>query len=338
MHSPITKRFFILLLLSVVFAACQKSGPVAVPTLQDYRDGSNLFALSVPSTWQQSSEPGKLNLYNTQDAWNRFADPTSNSKPAVRIMVYAEAAGAKKLSDVAEDFKSQLRQEQAQIDPDVQATFGADPAVKIPYELKLDDKNTIYAYRVLAVIDSMTYGYECQGFNDDFKNYAPVFDSVYMTYRAIPKAVQKQQLPEDLIPSQVFKAYEGDAFTIQYPDNFKATPSGASGDILSSVSIQGYRSDCTIRVDVLDAKKLTVDKVFTQNKDKYPNVSGTKKIQMDGLDAYQINYSQVHGIQSRAYFVVKDNKWIRVIVNCATEMQKDFMPVFEKSVASLKLK
>ncbi|HEY9166953.1 MAG TPA: PsbP-related protein [Candidatus Kryptonia bacterium] len=338
MYLRITERVLVFLSLSIAFVACQKSGPVALPPLTDYRDGSNLFAIKIPAAWQQSSEPGNLNLYNTQDAWNRFADPTTNSKTAVRIHVYAEPAGAKKLDEVAESFKSELRQEQAQIDPDVPTTISGVPAVKIPYQLKLDDKNTIYSYRVLAVSDSNTYGYECDGFNQDFKNYSDVFDSIMLTYRIIPKAVQTQQLPEDLIPSQVFSTYQNDVFAIQYPDNFKAASLPASGDIQSSEKFSGYRSDCTIQVDVLDAKKLTVQKVFDQNKGKYPNVADTKKIQMDGLDAYQISYSPVRGIQSRAYFVVKNNKWIRVTFNLATEMAKDFLPAFEKSVTSLKLK
>lgn len=338
MNSRIVKEFLIVTVLAVTFVACQKSAPVTVPPLQSYRDALNLFAISVPADWQQSSEPGKLNIYNTQDAWNKFADPSSSSKPGVRIYIYAQDIGGQRLQDVVEQFKDNLRQQQAQIDPDVQTTLAGIPAIKIPYALRIDNRNTIYGSAVLAVADSVEYGYECQGFNKEFNRYAPIFDTVETTYQIIPKAVAKQQLPEDLIPSSTFATYQNDVFSIQYPANFTATPKGASGDIQSSVIIQGYRVDCTIQVDVLDAKKLTVEKVFDQNKGKYPNVAGTKKIQLDGLEAYQINYSTMRGIQSRAYFVVKNDKWIRVTLNWATEMQKDFLPAFEKAVSSLKLK
>jgi hypothetical protein len=341
MKTKTFKEFVFITFLAVVVAGCQKSAPVAVPPLQDYRDGSNLFVIKVPSTWQQSAEPGKLNIYNTQDAWNRFADPTSNSKPAVRIFIYAQAAGAKTLDVVAGDFKSQLRQQQAQIDPDVQTTLAGNPAVKIPYAMKLDSKNTIYSYRIITVSDSMEYGIECQGFNDDFKNYANVFDSVALTYRIIPKAVAQQQLPDNLVPSPTLTTYQNDYFAIPYPENFKATPSGASGDVKASVSIKGYFEDCTIQADVLDAKKLTVDKVFDQNKGNYPNAK-TQKIQLDGLDAYLISYSPVKGIQRRVYFVVKNNNWIRVILTWNEANQKkynaDFQQAFEKAVSGLKLK
>ncbi len=337
MKSKIFREFLIVSFLAIVFASCQKNAPVAVPPLQDYRDGSNLFVISIPSVWQQSGEPGKLNIYNSQDAWNRFADPISNSKSAVRIFIYAQDAGAKTLEAVSEDFKSQLRQEQAQIDPDVQTTLAGSPAVKIPYALKLDSKNTIYSYRIIAVDDSMEYGIECQGFNDDFKNYATVFDTVGSAYRIVPKAVAQQQLPENMIPSPTQASYQNDYFSIQYPANFSATPKGASGDVKGSVSIQGYREDCTIQVDVLDAKKLNVDKVFNQNKGNYPN-SRSEKMQIDGLDAYMISYSPVKTIQRRVYFVVKDNNWIRLILTWNEPLQKDYLPAFEKAVSSLKLK
>lgn len=338
MSSKIFREILVVIFLAVAFAACQKSAPVTVPPLQDYRDGSNFFAIKVPASWQQSGEPGKLNIYNTQDAWNRFADPTSSSKAGVRVFIYAQDVGAKKLDEVVEQFKDDLRQQQAQIDPDVQTMLAGSPAVKIPYSLKVDSKNTIYAYCTLTVADSVEYGFECQGFNEEFKSYTLVFDTVQATYRIIPKAVAQQQQPEDLIPSQTPATYQNDYFTIQYPDNFIATPKGASGDIMASVFIKGYRADCSVQVDVLDAKKLTVNKVFDQNKGKYPNVSRTQKISIDGLDSYLIDYSPVKSILSRAYFVVKNDKWIRVTLNWYEPMQKDFLPAFEKAVSGLKLK
>ena len=341
MNTKIFTRIMLIILLAGMFGACQKSAQVAVPPLQDYRDGSGLFVVQIPASWQQSGEPGKLNVYNSQDAWNRFADPTSSTKSAVRIFIYAQEAGAKTLEMAAGDFKSQLRQEQAQIDADVQTTFAGSPAVKIPYALKIDNSNTIFAYRIVTVNDSVEYGIECQGFNDDFKSYSNVFDSVASTYRIIPKAVAQQQLPENMIPSPGMANYQNDFLSIQYPDNFKATPAAASGNVKASVSIKGYFEDCTVQVDVLDAKKLNVDKVFDQNKGNYPN-SKSQKIQVDGNDAYMISYSPVKGIQRQVYFVVKNNNWIRVISTWNEANEKkynaDFQQAFEKSVSSLKLK
>jgi len=338
MSSRIVKEFFGVMLLAVTFAACQKSAPVGVPPLQDFRDGSNLFSIKFPEGWPQSAQPGKVWVYNTQESANKFFDPTSEGKPGVKIYVYADSAGSRRLDDVVQEFKDELRQEQAQIDQDVQTTLGGNPAVRIPYAMKLDNKNTVYSYRVLAVVDSTVYGYEASGFNDEYKRYTAVFDSVETTYHIIPKAVAQQQQPEDLIPSQTMKAYQNDYFTIQHPDNFVATPKGAAGDIIASVFIKGYRADCTIQVDVLDAKNLNVDKVFDQNKGKYQNVSGTSKVTIDGLAAYQINYSPVRDISSRAYFVVKNNKVIRITLNWNKPMQSDFLPAFEKAVSGLKLK
>ncbi len=338
MHSRIVKEFLIVAVLAVAFAACQKSKPVPVPALQEFRDGSNLFTAKVPVGWPQSAQPGKLWIYNSNDAANKFFDPTSSSKAGVKIYMFAEDAGAKTIDDVVQAFKDELRQEQAQIDPDVQTTLAGSPAVKIPYALRIDNKNTVYSFRVLTVVDSMTYGFEAAGFNEEFKRYSAVFDTVQTTFRIVPKAVAQQQLPEDLIPSQTTATYQNDYLSIQYPDNFVATSKAASGDIVSSELIKGYRADCTIQVDVLDAKKLNVDKILDQNKGKYPSNARTQKIKMDGLDAYEISYSPVKTIQSRAYFVVKNDKWIRITMNWYEPMQSDYLPAFEKAVASLKLK
>ncbi len=341
MHSRFVKESLVVIVLAMAFAACQKPAPVQIPNLATYRDGLNMFSIDIPSDWQQSSEPGTLNLYNTQDAWNRFADPTSSSKPAVRIHVYAQSVGGETLQGVVEQFKTTLRQQQAEIDPDVQTMLAGQPATKIPYAVRINSKNTIYGFAILAVSDSNEYGYECQGFNKEFKRYTPVFDTVETTYRIIPRIVATQQLPDNLIPSSTVTTFSNNYFSISYPDNFKATPSGKNGDIETSVLIQGYFQDCNIEVDVLDAKKLPIDKVFAQNKGNYPN-SKSEKITLDGLPAYVISYSPVRNIQRRVYFVVKNDKWIRVISTwneaSNNKYSANFPQTFQTAVASLKLK
>lgn len=338
MKSRFITKFMAVLFFAAAFSACQQNTKVAVPGLQEFRDGSNLFSIQLPVGWPQSTQPGKVWTYNTQEAANKFFDPTSEGKPGVKIYAYSDSASSNSLDAVVQQFKDELRQEQAQIDPDVQTTFAGKPAVKIPYALKIDSKNTVYSFRVITVEDSMAYGYEAAGFNDTFAQYSDVFDSVESTYQIIPKAVATQQQPENLYPSQTYSTYQNSYFSLQYPENFAATPKGASGDILASVSVKGYRDDCTIVADVHDAKNLNIDKIFKQIKGNYPSSARSVKTQVDGVDAYQISYSPVRGIESRAYIVVNNNKWIRITLNWAEDMQKDFLPAFEKSVSSLRLK
>ncbi len=194
----------------------------------------------------------------------------------------------------------------------------------------------------MTVVDSTEYGYECQGFNKEFKRYAPVFDTVETTYRIIPKVVAKEQLPDNLIPSTTPATYQTQYYSIQYPSNFKASPQGASGsDIKNTVTFKGYFEDCTIEVDVLDAKKLDVEKVFKQNKGNYPNAK-SEKTKLDGLDAYVISYSPVRGIQRRVYFVVKNDNWVRIILTWNEASQQkyhaNFEQAFEQAATSIKLK
>lgn len=339
MHSRFIKEFLIVAVLAVTFAACQTNKPVPVPQLQEFRDGSNLFTVKVPDGWPQSAQPGKLWVYNSNAAADKFFDPTSSSsKPGVKIYVFAQDAGGKTTDDMVQAFKDSLRQMQAQIQPDVKTELAGYPAVKIPYALKIDNKNTVYSFRVLSVVDSTEYGFEASGFNNEYNRYMEVFDSVESTFGIVPKVVVRQQLPENLIPSTTTSAYNNKYLTIQYPDNFTATPRTVSGDLITSEMFKGYREDCTMQVDVLDAKKLSVGKILDQNKGKYPANAHIRKTTLDGLPGYEINYSPYRSIRSRAYFVVKNDKWIRITLNWYEPMQKDYLPAFEKAVASLRLK
>ena len=57
-----------------------------------------------------------------------------------------------------------------------------------------------------------------------------------------------------------------------------------------------------------------------------------------GQKAAFINYSPVKNINSRVYFMVKNDKIYRVIFNYFTAMKADFLPVFEKIVGSIVIK
>ena len=61
--------------------------------------------------------------------------------------------------------------------------------------------------------------------------------------------------------------------------------------MMYSSLLRGDRNDCTMQVDVFDAKNLGVDKVFDQNKGKYPNASSSGDIKIDDNAAKFLNYS-----------------------------------------------
>jgi hypothetical protein len=97
------------------------------------------------------------------------------------------------------------------------------------------------------------------------------------------------------------------------------------------------RNDCTIDIDVRPAKKLTLAKVVEQNSKKIHETSkGTTKISGETSDYF--NETPQRGIERRTYFVVKNDKFFRIILTYYVPMKKDFLPAFEKVVASMRLK
>ena len=80
-----------------------------------------------------------------------------------------------------------------------------------------------------------------------------------------------------------------------------------------------------------------MDKVFDQNKGKFKPKS-TKDAKIDGLDAKYLTYTPEPKVEGRAYFVVKNDKVYRLVVTWYQPMADDYVPVFEKAIASLKIK
>jgi hypothetical protein len=81
-----------------------------------------------------------------------------------------------------------------------------------------------------------------------------------------------------------------------------------------------------------------LDKVVDQNSKKLSNVTGKGTITISGENARFFNYSPARGIKSRIYFTVKNDKIYRVIFNYYAPMEKDFLPAYEKIIASIRLK
>jgi hypothetical protein len=61
-------------------------------------------------------------------------------------------------------------------------------------------------------------------------------------------------------------------------------------------------------------------------------------VTLDGVKSEYLNYSMVKGVQSRVYFMVKNDKIYRIIFNYYAVMKADFLPAFEKTVGSLVVK
>jgi len=54
--------------------------------------------------------------------------------------------------------------------------------------------------------------------------------------------------------------------------------------------------------------------------------------------AKSVSYAPTRGIDGRMYFVVKNDKFYRIIMFWPTSLKKEVLPPLEKTIASLQLK
>jgi hypothetical protein len=220
------------------------------------------------------------------------------------------------------------------VKPTEQVTVDGVPALKFGYSGRYTEKTVIEAIRVIALKDSVLYKSTFWAFNDYFAPWTAVIDTFVATAQW-PKA--KAAKVDESIPSTTYETISNDVLSVSYPNNFNPTMPAPKGDVQFILMLQGYRNDSNVLIDVRPAKKLTVEKVVEQNT-KFFKPTSTGATTIDGLKAPYLNYSMSKGVTSRAYFVVKNDKIYRIIFNYYEPAKKDFLPAFEKSVASLRIK
>jgi hypothetical protein len=142
---------------------------------------------------------------------------------------------------------------------------------------------------------------------------------------------------DESLPSSTYETLKNDILEIDYPNNFNPTTPTPKGKVQFVLMLQGYRNDSNILIDVRPAEKLTLEKLVDQNAKPYKAISNGETT-IDGQKSHYLNYSMSKGVASRVYFVVKNDKFYRIFFNYYEPAKKDFLPAFEKSIASLRIK
>jgi hypothetical protein len=326
-------------LIVVLSAGCSKkpeTKPVA--ELETYKDPFYTFEIGYPKDWSKNLNIGKAYFYSSKEAEARFYPPYQVGELGARIMLKVDSAKGKSLSDCAKDLRDSLKSSGWTISGEQPTTLGGVEAVKIAYAGKVEaqTKTTMYVYQILAVKDSLLNTYECAGFNQMFNAYVPAFDSVYKTVK-LASLRRGTTSGAGWTPSESLEKYtQSNFFEFSYPDNFEFTsPKKGSYDFV--METKAYRQDCTLHADVFGAKGLTVEKVVDQNKGTYKGTPVETRI--DGNKAFYINYAPgVPQIKSRVYFVVKNDKVIRITLNWYQPQSEMYLGAFEKCIASMRLK
>ena len=326
----------IALVIVIGLTGCTKKEPL--PPIKEWEKNQDPYfkvQFDYPKGWFKGGESGRIFFTSSEAAATKFSDPTSREAPdGAQIMVsYEKLDTLKTLEAYAEDERNDFTTSGFAVKPTEQVTVDGVPALKFGYSGRYTEKTVIEAIRVIALKDSVLYKATFWAFNDYFAPWTAVIDTFVATAQW-PKA--KAAKVDESIPSTTYETISNDVLSVSYPNNFNPTMPAPKGDVQFILMLQGYRNDSNVLIDVRPAKKLTVEKVVEQNT-KFFKPTSTGATTIDGLKAPYLNYSMSKGVISRAYFVVKNDKIYRIIFNYYEPAKKDFLPAFEKSVASLRI-
>jgi hypothetical protein len=217
-----------------------------------------------------------------------------------------------------------------------EATLAGMPAKSLEYHGHIDAKNQHLVKRVSAVRDSLRYTVSYEGINEFYEQGKVAFDTLLASLR-IPEPVAKASTEEEVAPSETFVDFENNLLKISHPDNFQVSTPKPKPPYEFSMVIRGYRQDSEILLDVIPAKGLSPEKVVEQNAKFYKETSRGAAV-VSGVSATYLNYAPMKEIKSRVYFIVKNDKIYRVIFNYHAPMEDEYLPAFEKAIASLEIK
>lgn len=329
------KNFIIIAASALLLASCARQKRERIAEWESYKDPYFKCTFSYPKGWAASTEGGRVSIYSSPEGAQKFFDPTSKSPDASQIIVAYEKSTAPSLDAILSMYTEELKSSGFSIDATNATTVSGVPAFEVTYKGIFENGAKMTSTRLLTFRDSTLYYASYAGFNDFYDRYRTVLDTLTATFRLPePKVVQKDVDPA--LPSSSFQTFNNKILEISHPDNFEAEFPAPKGEITFSMELKGYRADCTIRIDAFPAKGLTTEKVFEQNSKFYKKTSQGQAT-INGVKALYLDYVPTKGIESRVYFLVKNNTVYRVITNYFQSLKKDFAPVFQKTVASLKV-
>lgn len=330
-------KFALLLALLILFSCGKNQELVPIIGWEWYNDPYYNINFRHPLGWTVIPEGGRFSVFSSPDVMNRFYDYSIKGKDGIRLVISTQKVDTlKTINQYINELKTDLANSGFDIIDTSASTLASLPASHIHYKGLIDKNNTLEAIQVSAIKDTNLYTIKYEAFNKLFSPYKMVFDTALASLQ-LPKPKVAISTVDLSIPSSNYEKFENDRLSISYPNNFETFFPKQKPPNEFSIDIKGYRQDSYIHLDIIPAKNLTTEKIVEQNAKFYKEISrGTATI--DGVQATFINYSPVKDIQSRVYFTVKNDRFYRIIINYYAPMRSVYLPVFEKTVASLIIK
>ncbi len=331
-HRVVALSVVVLMFSSVIFfQGCSEKPAITVGELDSYTDPAYEFGFQFPKEWLNSAKTGeKMTIFSSKDTYDWLLTLDNTKKPGAWIEIGTDTIKGKTLAEFAESESAKIKARACQIKGQEPTKLAGVDAIKINYVYF-----SITGFEIVATNDSMLTYVQYNAAGKKFDDYKVIIDTILSTVKLAHRQVKKNPL-DQFKPAQSISTLRDDCIEFSYPDNFdQKNPS--KGNNLDVVQIVGPRQDCSIQFDVFDAKKLTVEKVFDQNKGKY-NSKSQGSATIDGQPAMYIAYSPRSDIGSRTYFVVKNNRVLHITMSWYKPMESDYWPAYERVLASVRIK
>lgn len=322
----------------VLVLGCAKAPePVTVEAWERYQEQYFKANFSYPRGWHLLSEGNKVSVFSSPEVVDKFYDPTAKGKIGIQLMVSFEKMDTvKTLDEYVAFWKDELASIGFKIESTESKTIDGSPAAQVHYGGRFDERTKLEVVRAVTIKDTTLYVVHYGAFNELFAPNRFLFDSLLASvtlYKPKPAGTGT----EELKPSAVFIEFSNKYLQISHPDNFETFFPPPKGGSEFSLELRGYRKDCTIHIDVLPAKGLSLEKVVEQNQ-KFYKSARRGKMTIDGTPAVYLNYTPTKGVESRVYFLVKNDRVYRMIFNIYQSLKKDYLPAFENTIASVRVK
>lgn len=314
------------------FSCGKKMEPVKVDKLKDYKDQIYGFKIQYPANWFQLGQSGNPQFYQSQGVKEKYIYPGQPGELGTEVLVQVKNLEGKTFDDFANELRDDIKQS-GRIDKEINETIKDKPAIRMNYTIPITTKMNLEGYKYIFQVDTLIYTLSFSGFGEWFGAHTEVFNTMFNSFQ-LPVPVVKTA--EGWAASTNLEKYETPFFVINYPDNLNFI-SVAKGKFDFAAELRADRQDCSIRWDVFDAQDLPVEKVFEQNKARY-KMKSPGEIEIDGQKAMFLNYTSMKDVESRAYFVVKNNKVIRITLNWFNPQKQNYLIPFENIVTTMKLK
>ncbi len=321
----------------VMIEGCEKKEAVTIGELETYVDPAFDFSITYPKHWLKSSTPGsKFTIFSSQDTYDWLLDPNAkNKKPGAWIEIGIDTTKGKTLDGYAAIQKDKIETKKFRVTGEEAIKLVNTDAIKINYIFQLTSKIALHGYQIVVLKDSVPTYIEYAGVGKAFDDYKIVIDTVLTSIRLAHKLVRTVNEPGK--PSSDFAVHSDRYIEFKYPDNYNSVGVPIGNNLSVYELRSSARQDCAIHFDVFGAKKLSVERVFEQNKGKYRGRSNGQTT-IDGQKALYLICSPMANVDSRVYFIVKNDRAIRLTLSYYKPQEADYMAAYDKVLASVRIK